>query len=112
MSRRYWSFVAVLAAAVALLVTTTMAQDQGQVGNSPSRKPLRLLARLHRRQPERSRQDRVHAADIPHSFTIDEYRIAKRAGTGQTVTFEFRSRPGRPLHVLPATCRRTTSARK
>jgi hypothetical protein len=28
------------------------------------------------------------------------------------VTFEFRSRPGRPLHVLPATCRRTTSARK
>jgi heme/copper-type cytochrome/quinol oxidase subunit 2 len=29
------------------------------------------------------------AEDIPHSFTIDEYRIAKRAGAGQTVTFEF-----------------------
>lgn len=35
------------------------------------------------------------AADIPHSFTIDEYRISKRAGAGQTVTFEFRAdRPG------------------
>lgn len=35
------------------------------------------------------------AVDMPHSFTIDEYRIAKRAGQGQTVTFEFRAdRPG------------------
>ena len=31
------------------------------------------------------------AADIAHSFTIDEYRISKRAGAGQTVTFEFRA---------------------
>lgn len=35
------------------------------------------------------------ARDIAHSFTIDEYRIAKRAGAGQSVTFEFRAdRPG------------------
>jgi len=35
------------------------------------------------------------AKDIPHSFTIDDYRIAKRAAAGQTVTFEFRAdRPG------------------
>jgi heme/copper-type cytochrome/quinol oxidase subunit 2 len=35
------------------------------------------------------------AADIAHSFTIDDYRIAKRAGAHQTVTFEFRAdRPG------------------
>lgn len=35
------------------------------------------------------------AGDIAHSFTIDEYRIAKRAEAGQTVTFEFRAdRPG------------------
>ena len=35
------------------------------------------------------------AQDIAHSFTIDDYRIAKRAGAGQTVTFEFRAdRPG------------------
>lgn len=35
------------------------------------------------------------ASDIPHSFTVDNYRIAKRAGSGQTVTFEFRAdQPG------------------
>ena len=31
------------------------------------------------------------AVDMPHSFTIDEYRISKRAAQGQTVTFEFRA---------------------
>lgn len=31
------------------------------------------------------------ACDIAHSFTIDEYRIAKRAGAGRSVTFEFRA---------------------
>lgn len=31
------------------------------------------------------------AVDMPHSFTVDEYRIAKRASAGQTVTFEFRA---------------------
>jgi heme/copper-type cytochrome/quinol oxidase subunit 2 len=31
------------------------------------------------------------AEDIPHSFTVDAYRIAKRAGAGQTVVFEFRA---------------------
>lgn len=35
------------------------------------------------------------ADDIAHSFTVDEYRIAKRAEAGQTVSFEFRAdRPG------------------
>ena len=35
------------------------------------------------------------AHEMAHSFTIDEYRIAKRAGAGQSVTFEFRAdRPG------------------
>jgi heme/copper-type cytochrome/quinol oxidase subunit 2 len=31
------------------------------------------------------------ADDIPHSFTVDAYRISKRAAGGQTVTFEFRA---------------------
>ena len=31
------------------------------------------------------------AVDMAHSFTIDEYRISKRAAKGQTVTFEFRA---------------------
>ena len=29
------------------------------------------------------------AGDIPHSFTIDDYRIAKRSEPGKPVTFEF-----------------------
>jgi len=31
------------------------------------------------------------AEDIPHTFTVDEYRIAKRAAPGTPVTFEFRA---------------------
>jgi heme/copper-type cytochrome/quinol oxidase subunit 2 len=35
------------------------------------------------------------ATDMAHSFTVDSYRIAKRAGAGQSVTFEFRAdQPG------------------
>jgi cytochrome c oxidase subunit 2 len=35
------------------------------------------------------------ATDMAHSFTVDGYRIAKRAGAGQSVTFEFRAdKPG------------------
>ena len=31
----------------------------------------------------------LHAEDIPHSFVVDEYRIAKKAVPGKSVTFEF-----------------------
>ena len=35
-------------------------------------------------------------ADIPHSFTIDKYRIAKRVEPGKPIVFEFRAdQPGR-----------------
>jgi cytochrome c oxidase subunit 2 len=33
----------------------------------------------------------LQADDIAHSFTVDDYRIAKRAAPGQPVTFEFRA---------------------
>ncbi len=37
----------------------------------------------------------LSSPDIAHSFTVDAYRIAKRVGGGQTVTFEFRAdQPG------------------
>ena len=39
------------------------------------------------------------AVDMPHSFTMDEYRISKRAAQGQTVTFEFRAdKAGAPFY--------------
>jgi heme/copper-type cytochrome/quinol oxidase subunit 2 len=72
------------------------AREQGQVreftveGNQFAFSPSRL---------EVQKDDLVKitftARDMAHSFTIDEYRIAKRAGAGQTVVFEFRAdRPG------------------
>ena len=80
-----------LAAAVLLLVSTA-AQDQGQVrefsvsGNGFAFSPASISV---------NKNDLVKitftAQDMPHSFTIDDYRIVKRAGAGQTVTFEFRA---------------------
>jgi heme/copper-type cytochrome/quinol oxidase subunit 2 len=83
-------------AAVALVGLSAREREQGQVrefsvtGNKHTFSPSRL---------EVNKDDLVKitftAADIPHSFTSDEYRISKRAGAGQTVTFEFRAdRPG------------------
>ena len=46
--------------------------------------------------------------DIPHSFTIDKYRIAKRVGPGKSVVFEFRAdQPGR----FPIYCNLTIDER-
>jgi heme/copper-type cytochrome/quinol oxidase subunit 2 len=98
MSGRYWSFVATLAGAAALLVTTVAAQDQGQVreftisGNHYAFSPTSINV---------NKDDLVKisftAQDMPHSFTIDGYRIVKRAGAGQTVTFEFRADKSGPF---------------
>jgi cytochrome c oxidase subunit 2 len=43
--------------------------------------------------------------DIPHSFTIDRYRIAKRVEPGKPIVFEFRAdQPGRfPIYCNLAT---------
>ncbi len=45
------------------------------------------------------------STDIPHSFTIDKYRIAKRVEPGRPVVFEFRAdQPGRfPIYCNLAT---------
>ena len=32
---------------------------------------------------------RVRTEDIPHSFVVDDYRIARKAGPGHDVTLEF-----------------------
>ena len=63
-----------------------------------SRREFEVSARRYEFTPDRivvDQDDLVKidftAEDIPHSFTIDAYRIAKRAGAGQTVSFEFRA---------------------
>ena len=95
---RQWVGFSTLAASVLFLVSVAAAptgdeaQDQGQVrefnvsGNSFAFTPSSLTV---------NKNDLVKitftAQDMPHSFTIDDYRIVKRAGAGQTVTFEFRA---------------------
>jgi heme/copper-type cytochrome/quinol oxidase subunit 2 len=79
-------------AASALFLVSAAAQDQGQVreftvsGNHYGFSPATLAV---------NKNDLVKitftAQDMPHSFTIDDYRIVKRAGAGQAVTFEFRA---------------------
>jgi heme/copper-type cytochrome/quinol oxidase subunit 2 len=69
------------------------AQDQ-----APVRREFSVVARKYAFEPARievNQDDLVkitlRSGDIAHSFTIDGYRIAKRVGAGQTVTFEFRA---------------------
>ncbi len=82
----------VLLAAAAVCGIGLSARDQGQV------REFTVTGHEHRFTPNRievRRDDLVKvtftAADMPHSFTSDHYRIAKRAGTGQAITFEFRA---------------------
>lgn len=72
---------------------TAHAQEQ-----APTRREFHITARKYDYEPARlevGQDDLVkitlQSDDIPHSFTIDAYRIAKRVGAGQTVTFEFRA---------------------
>lgn len=83
-----------VAAAVGLFGTLAVggAAGQGQV------REFAVTGRDHAFSPGRlevQKNDLVKisftAADMPHSFTMDEYRISKRAGTGTSVVFEFRA---------------------
>ena len=98
MRARQWMAFATLAASVLGLVSAA-AQDQGQVreftitGDQYTFSPSSIQV---------NRNDLVKitftARDIAHSLTIDgPYRISKRAGAGQTVTFEFRADQSGPF---------------
>ncbi len=81
----------VLAGAALFFVADGLAQEQG-------RRDITLTAKKYAFSEPRIEvavNDVVRvtlvAEDIPHSFTIDAYRIAKRAAPGKPVTFEFRA---------------------
>ena len=83
----------VLLLTVALAVSALSAQDQ-----APTAKPFSVRAHRFAFEPARievNQDDLVkielRTDDIAHSLTIDDYRIAKRVGPGQPVTFEFRA---------------------
>ena len=83
--------LAILALAAVSFVALS-AREQGQVrefavtGNDHTFAPNRI---------EVQKDDLVKitftASDMAHGFTIDDYRIMKRAGARQSVTFEFRA---------------------
>jgi heme/copper-type cytochrome/quinol oxidase subunit 2 len=84
------------AAICALAPALPLAQD------GPGQRDFTVVARKYAFEPARldaNLDDLVRVTlsspDIAHSFTIDAYRIAKRVGGGQAVTFEFRAdQPG------------------
>jgi cytochrome c oxidase subunit II len=74
-------------------VARLLAQDQ-----APNRREFTIVAKNFQFSPTRIEvtQDdlvklTVRSEDIAHSFTIDEYRIAKRVPAGGSTTFEFQA---------------------
>jgi heme/copper-type cytochrome/quinol oxidase subunit 2 len=102
--KRAVSFAAVAALAVgSFLLSSSVRASQGRevsvTGNDFTFSPSRI---------EVQQNDLVKvtftATDMAHSFTIDSYRIAKRAGAGQSVTFEFRAdQPGEHVFLCNLT---------
>ncbi len=81
--------------AAALLVLPWLAAAQEV---APTRRAFTVVAQDGRFVPDRldvSKNDLVtitlRSEGAPHSFAIDAYRVMKRAGAGETVTFEFRA---------------------
>src|SRR4051812_42367484 len=78
-------------------IVRLLAQDQ-----APDRREFTIVAKDFAYTPGRIEVMRddlvkltVRSEDISHSFTIDQYRIAKRVPAGASTTFEFQAdRPG------------------
>ncbi len=97
-TRSAWLLGAATAALVGIAALARPAPQDGLTGAQGNVRAIELSARRYAFEPARIEvlQDdlvkvRFTAEDIAHSFTVDQYRIAKRAGAGQTVTFEFRA---------------------
>lgn len=81
-----------------LLGTAVLGSAVPLAQDAPHQRRLTVVARKYVYEPARleaNLDDLVRVTltspDIAHSFTVDAYRIAKRVGGGQTVTFEFRA---------------------
>jgi len=88
--------------AVAIVAAAGGASGVGQEA-APTRRAFTVVASAGRFTPdllEVARNDLVRitlqSEKTPHSFAIDAYRLMKRAGADETITFEFRAdRAGR-----------------
>jgi heme/copper-type cytochrome/quinol oxidase subunit 2 len=87
---------------VCLMATTGLAGSAGAQEQAPNRRDVTIVAENYRFSPDRlevAQDDLVkvtlRSADEPLTFAIDAYRILKRVGGGQSITFEFRAdQPG------------------
>jgi heme/copper-type cytochrome/quinol oxidase subunit 2 len=94
------------------VLTLVLAAATGSAGPAlaqeavPNRRAVTVVARDGKFAPETievARNDLVtvtlRSEDGPYSFAIDAYRLMKRTGAGQSVTFQFRAdRAGRFLY--------------
>ncbi len=85
-------------ASMAILVAVAFCSEDAPVAQEQARHEIILNAKRYEFSQARievAANDVVKitlvAEDIPHTFTIDEYRISKRAAPGRPVTFEFRA---------------------
>jgi cytochrome c oxidase subunit 2 len=86
-------------AIVSLAVWLVAAAGLGMAGLAQEQGRYEITLTAKRYEFSQARIDVVKitlvAEDIPHTFTVDEYRISKRAAPGRPVTFEFRAdKPG------------------
>ena len=98
MRLRHVTIFAILAASVLLLVSVAAAPNRVEGQDQGGTREFTVVGSHYAYQPPELRVNRndlvkitFTADDIAHSFTIDDYRISKRAGAGQSVTFEFRA---------------------
>ncbi len=93
MSRTHLCVGAVLLAAV-VATTGVLAQSKRDIAVTAVKHQFKVSG-SNRAEMQVAQDDLVRitltAEDIPHSFTLPEYRIQKRVEPGREVTFEFRA---------------------
>ena len=96
MTRRSLGFV--LLGVGGVVVASVPAVGRLLAQEAPNRREFTIIAKDFHYSPTRIEvaQDdlvklTIRSEDIAHSFTIDEYRIAKRVPAGGSTTFEFQA---------------------
>lgn len=81
---------------IALVCASTASAFAFVQEQTPTRRDVAIVARESRFEPNRievTQNDLVRVTltseKLPRTFAIDAYRISKRVGGGETITFEF-----------------------
>lgn len=98
MTQRYW-LAGVLVLAAVVTTAGVLAQTKRDIGVTAVKHQFKVTGST-RAEITVAQDDLVRitlsSEDVPHSFTLPDYRIQKRVEPGRDVTFEFRAeKPGR-----------------